>query len=353
MPKVDQATKARRKERVFLSLRHHPTGLSEADLEDITGIERRTLNNYLRELEQEGQVYKEEKSVNWVALPYDQVQLRKFELSPEEAMTLYLATRLLVKQQDKRNEAAESVLVKLATVLTADAGVGSEIHQAASELSQRPDDGGYYRIFRTIMQAYIFRRVVHITYEPAIGSSFETDLSPFLIEPSAIGFTTYVIGYSSIVDSRRTYKLERIRSATLTRQEYRIPPDFPGLDILRSAWSIIWGEELTLVTLRFSPAVKKRVLETHWHPLQGDPISDPDKPDYLIWKARVADTLDMLPWIRGWGSECEVLEPIKLKETLMGEAKAMAESYGWFVSSTDNPKPTLADSFNDFFGDAK
>lgn len=175
MPKVDQATYEGRKERVFLTLRRQPFGLSESELEQITEIQRRTLNNYLRELETEGKVYKE--GVVWLALPYDQVQLRKFDLSPEEAMALYLATRLFVKQHDKRNEPAETALMKLATVLTTDAGVGNEIHQAALELSRRPDHTNYNQIFRTVMRAYIYRHIVRITYEPAGKSSFETDFS--------------------------------------------------------------------------------------------------------------------------------------------------------------------------------
>jgi CRISPR-associated endonuclease/helicase Cas3 len=324
MPKVDQATREERKARAFLILRRYPVGLSEAELQQMTGFERRTLNNYLRELEMEGKVYKD--GITWVALPYDQVQLRKFDLAPEEAMTPYLATRLLVKQYDKRNEAAESALMKLAAVLTADAGVGDEIHQAAQELAHRPDEGNYYRVFRIIMQAYIFRRVVHITYGPLDGSPFETDFAPYLIEPSAIGFTTYVIGHSTIVNQLRTYKLERILTATLTRQEYRIPSDFPGLDILRSAWSIIHGEKTMPVILRFSPAVRKRVMETRWHPSE-DKRDDPEKHDHLRWKADVADTLDMLPWIRGWGADVEVLEPKELRNTLTREAQELAELY--------------------------
>ena len=52
------------------------------------------------------------------------------------------------------------------------------------------------------------------------------------------------------------------------------PPDFPGLDILRNAWSIVMGEETIRVILRFSPIVKARVLETRWHPSQEEPIED-------------------------------------------------------------------------------
>jgi len=324
MPKVDQATYEGRKERVFLALRRHQAGLSEADLEQVTGIQRRSLNNYLRALEIEGKVYKD--GITWAALPYDQVQLRKFDLSPEEGMTLYLAARLFVKQHDKRNEPAETALMKLASVLTADAGVGSEIHQAAQELSHRPDNSNYTQVFRTVMQAYIYRHTLRITYEPTTARPFETDFSPYLLEPSAIGFTTYAIGHSSIVNAWRTYKLERIRSAALTRQEYQIPADFPGLDILRTAWSIIYGEELVTVKLRFGLAVRQRVLETRWHPSE-EKRDDPEQPGYLLWTAQVADTTDMLPWIRAWGADVEVLEPKALRDALVREARKMAELY--------------------------
>jgi CRISPR-associated endonuclease/helicase Cas3 len=326
MPKTDQATKNERKERAFLTLRRYPLGLSVAELAEMAGIERRTLDNYLAELEREGKVYKEERSTQWLALPYEQTQLRKFDLSPEEAMTLYLAARLFTKQHDKRNEPAETALMKLATALKSDARIGDEIHQAALELTQRPDNGTYNRIFRAMMQAYIYRRVLRVTYEAASGAVFETDFSPYLLEPSAIGFTTYAIGHSSIVQAWRTYKLERIREATLTKQEYRIPSDFPGLDILRSAWSIMWGEQVVPIVLRFSPGVTRRVLETRWHPSE-DKRPDPDQPGYLRWSAQVADTLDMLPWIRGWGSDVEVLEPAGLREALRREVRRMAEVY--------------------------
>ncbi len=324
MPKVNGDVIKASKERVYLTLRRNPMGLKEAELTNLMELERRTLNNYLRALETEGKVYKD--GVLWIALPYDQAQLRKFDLSPEEAMTLYLATRLFVKQNDKRNEPAETALMKLAAALVSDAKIGNEIHQAALELSRRPDDGAYNRVFRTIMQAYIYRRVAHITYEPANGKSFETDFATYLLEPSAIGFTTYAIGQSSIVNALRTYKLERIRAAALTRQEYAIPREFPGLAILQNAWSIIHGEELVTVTLRFSPSVRKRVLETRWH-LSQRTDDDPAQPGYLRWTAQVADTTDMLPWIRGWGADCEVMEPKELRDALTREAQALAELY--------------------------
>jgi predicted DNA-binding transcriptional regulator YafY len=250
-------------------------------------------------------------------------------------MTLYLATRLLVKQHDKRNESAETALVKLAEVLTGDAGVGHEIHQAALELAQRPGDDSYSRTFRIVMQSYIYRRKVSVTYHPLRGDPFQTVLSPYLLEPSAIGYATYVIGHSSIVNDLRTYKLQRILEATLISEEYIVPAEFPGLDYLQSAWSIISGDDLIAVKLRFSPRVTRRVRESRWHPLQDDPIDDPDIPGGCIWAARIADLTDFVPWVRSWGADVEVLEPEGLRQELVEATRSMARLYDLTRTTSD------------------
>jgi CRISPR-associated endonuclease/helicase Cas3 len=56
----------------------------------------------------------------------------------------------------------------------------------------------------------------------------------------------------------------------------------------------------------------------------------------------------MVPWVRGWGADVEVLEPKEFRETMIGEAKALAEQYGWFVSSQLSGQSS---TLEDFFGD--
>jgi len=326
MPKVDQKTKQKRKDLVYNYVLRNDLGVTEKKIADDLSLGQRGVNNYLRELSIEGKVDKE--GHLWFAYVYRRTRLRQFELSPEEAMTLYLATRLLTKQHDKRNESAETALRKLAEVLTGDVGVGQEIYQAALELAQRPGDPSYSRIFRKVMQSYIYRHSMQITYEPLNGKSFETTFSPYLLEPSAIGYATYVIGHSSNVDALRTYKLERIRSATLMHEEYNIPADFPGLEYLRSAWNIISGENLISVQLRFRTArAAKRVHESVWHPSQ-EIADDPENPVGCIWSAKIGGLLDFKPWVRSWGSDVEVLEPVELREAMMEEVQRMARVYG-------------------------
>ena len=121
-------------------------------------------------------------------------------------------------------------------------------------------------------------------------------------------------------------------------QEYSVPADFPGLEILRNAWSIIMDDETVHVALRFSPRVRERVLETRWHPSQTC-VDDPERPGFLRWTADVADTTDMLPWIRGWGAECEVLQPERLRQSLALEAQRIWAVYGGDQAGTEEPAP--------------
>ena len=325
MPRIDDDDKRNRLDRIYLMLTRNARGITEGEISDEVNLGRRTVNNYLRELEDRGKAFKD--GLYWYPLVLKESRLRPFDLSPEEAVTLYLGARLLVKQQDKRNEPAETALLKLASVLKADAGVGSEIEQAARELAQRPIQENYQPIFRDVMRGYIYRKKVEIVYR-SLGAknSFQTTFSTYLLEPSAIGFTTYLIGYSSSPNALRAYKLERIEFIRLTKDDYSIPPDFPGLDILRNAWSIVIGDETIRVVLRFDEKVKARVLETRWHPSQQT-REDTEKPGFLLWEVQVADTLDLLPWVRGWGADVEVLEPKELRNALTREAQALAELY--------------------------
>ena len=145
MPRIDDNDKRQRLERIHLLLARNARGLNEGEIADEVNIGRRTVNNYLQELEYQGKAFKD--GIYWFPLVLKESQLRSFDLSPEEAVTLYLGARLLSKQQDKRNEPAETALLKLASVLKADAGVGAEIEQAARELALRPVQKDYQPIF--------------------------------------------------------------------------------------------------------------------------------------------------------------------------------------------------------------
>jgi len=326
MPRISAQELERRMQLVFLRVKSSADGITEKEIETATGIDRRTVNNYLNQMVDDGKVYKEGRL--WFLGEYEEIRSLKLEITPEEAYTYYLGSRLFVKQHDKRNQLAEAALMKLADALAANKLIEQEIAQAAHELAQRPDDSNYELIFKTVVQCYLQRKPIKIRYKPLSRNEFETTFHTYLIEPSAIGYSTYLIGHSSLPDKMRAYKLERIQSAEPDGERYRIPRDFPGLEILRNSWSIIIGDKTQRIVLRFSPRVKERVLETRWHPSQGDNRDEcKQNDDPLLWWADITDTTDMMPWIRSWGSDVSIIAPEHLRRKMTKEIRKLIALY--------------------------
>ena len=85
---------------------------------------------------------------------------------------------------------------------------------------------------------------------------------PYLIEPSLQTHALYLIGFDEERAAIRTFKIERIESASLTPRTFERPDPAATTADLRRAWDIIADQEPTEVVLRFAPAVAARVGET-------------------------------------------------------------------------------------------
>lgn len=322
MPRVSREDKQRSKEQVLMCVKRH-YGLRESEIAEMLDIHRRTVNNYLTELEREAKVYKE--GVLWFADSKAGQWLSKFEMTADEAFTLYLATRMFVRQTDKQNKTALSALSRLAAVLKTDLQIDDQIFEAAQGLRSKEKRPSYETHFRDLVRAYLQRRPVTIQYKSAKRAEFSTTFHTYLIEPSAIGYTLYFIGHSQHVNAIRAYKMERITAVIVDYDSrYNIPDKYRTPAFLKNAWSIISGDTTEIVKLRFSKRVKDRVLETHWHPAQD---YEEQADGSLLWWVKVASTLDMEPWVRQWGSAVEVLEPDHLREAVKGHVRRAAEMY--------------------------
>ena len=341
MPKISDSRRSDRKARVYELIRSRGSGIRTVEIANILNVPERTVRDYLIELEAEYKVTKE----GWYWLPVQMRQPIKLEPTPDEAVVLYIALRMFVKQSDRRNPLAETLLLKMAQLANTELHLGDSLEQAAAELAQRPIDPDYEDIFLQVVRAYLHRRKLEITYHPYRSEPFITVIEPYLIEPSGIGFGTYALGFSSTLQALRTYKLERIQKARLTNETFTVPIDFPGLEILRSAWSIYYGEANVHVRLRFAPEVARRVRESNWRGLNPEMTEVTD--GYLDYAFDIAATTDLKPWIRTWGANVEVLEPATLRDELIGEARALAHLYGWETTTARN---STHSRFDDIFG---
>jgi predicted DNA-binding transcriptional regulator YafY len=122
----------------------------------------------------------------------------------------------------------------------------------------------------------------------------------------------------------RSFKLERIDRVKVLSVQYRLPPDFSLADHLRDSWGIWSSDPPRDVVLRFRPPAARRVAESNWHPSQQLRHLEDGSVELTI---RVRGTVEIMPWIQGWGPEVEVLAPAQLREAVASRAHETAARY--------------------------
>lgn len=272
-------------------------------------------------------------------------------VNPSEALALYLGGRRLQQQTRTGQKSVASALEKLAKSLRKP--MQASLVRAAKVVLEQEEDKKQAEVLAILIEGWLKRVQVRIKHRKLHGKLRTYTVSPYHLEPAVWGDGIYLIGYSEYHNQVATFKVLRIEGATLLTQPepFTIPEEFDTQTLLQHAWGI-WhadGEPIT-VRLQFSRHVTPRVMESVWHPLQK---ITPQEDGGCIWEVQVTEWREMVPWVRGWGADVEVLEPQALRDKLVGEARRLAELYGWKTGRGNvapEATPSLADTFGDFFG---
>jgi CRISPR-associated endonuclease/helicase Cas3 len=326
----------------------HPEGLTQSQIARKLGVDRSVIHRNLYDF---GKLYPVTEHDDGRISIDRSMYLLNVSFTLHEAMAVHLASRLLATRMDKHNPHAASAVRKLGIALEKLAPRISAHVKGSADVMDEADqrqDPRYLEVLEKLTLAWAEQKKVKVWHRSEkTGKVFEYLICPYFIEPYAVGQTTHLIGKDDSTGKQRTLKIERIERVEIQQKEqYQTPSDFDPRDLLADAWGIWYTEnEAVEVLLKFHRNVAQRVRETRWHRSEEEiELQDGS----ILWKARVAELQEMIPWIRAWGADCEVLEPKQLRETLMGETKAMAESYGWFITSKLSGKSSTLD---DFFGD--
>jgi predicted DNA-binding transcriptional regulator YafY len=241
--------------------------------------------------------------------------LPPLRLTQAEAMAVVLSARLMARYADKYDPDLAAAFQKLEEGLPP--ALRGPVERTLDTLARRPLDEDFSRHVHLLTRAWAERRVVRLTYAPAFAGGTEQPhreprlarVRPYLIEPSLQTHALYLIGFDETRDAIRTFKIERIVDLALTNETFVAPA--PSLDdTLGRAWDIIADQPEVEVVLRFSPAVAARVGEATWHPSQR---IETEANGSIVWRARVAGTIEIRLWILSWGADVEVLEPAALR----------------------------------------
>ena len=320
------ARKANRLLQIEALLLANPGGLTPAEIARRLQVNRSTISRYIADLS--GSVYLDDLDGGKWKIDREGY-LVNVHLNLHEALSIHLAARLLATRMDRQNPHAAAALRKLGVSLERLAPrISSHLLEAANVMDDaaRRHDPRYLQVLEKLTLAWAETRKVRVWHrrEPA-ATVYVYTFAPYFIEPYAIGQTTHVIGWREPPDAMRTFKIERIERIELLDESYAIPADFSPRQLLSDAWGVWYTEaEPQEVLLRFSRRVANRVKETRWH--QSEQLAE-EQDGCLLWRAWVAEPQEMLPWIRGWGADCEVLEPVVLREALIRETHRLAQVY--------------------------
>ncbi len=268
-----------------------------------------------------------------------------------ENALLYLMARKAARQTRSPNPHVVSLLESVA--ITLNQPLMDRLLRSTNFIPESDGLDGSTAVLEKIITCWIEQRKINIRYQGLKSHKTTIHLvSPYLLEPSLWGEGIYLVGYSETMNKIIPFKLNRIEKAADTTQPIIFPKSFNESEFIQNVWSIWDGEgELVTVKLRFrGETAVRRVQESIWHPNQAEPELLPNGD--LTWSTQVAEWREMLPWVRSWGADCEVLEPPELRDEMMGESKRLASIYGWQTHRGSNTRnqSDLSQTFQDFFG---
>jgi len=303
---------------------HGEAGISAVAIADQIGVSRRTVYRDLDAMDLDAglPIWNDKGKFGLGADAF----LPPLALTLHEAMSFFLAARLLTKATDELDTEIIGAFVKLAQVLPA--VLAEQLHQTADAFADTPVDEAFTRVLRALTVALAERRIVEMDYEAGVYDPSKpvrrVRLHPYAIEPSAQTRALYVIGFDEERQDRRTFKVERVQSVSLTADTYP-PQDESVAREMRAAWDVIGDDTPVEIVVRFDATVSQRVHETRWHPSQVEELEDDGS---LVWRASVSGLLEIRSWILGWGPAAEVLAPAELREWVARQHAAAAARYG-------------------------
>lgn len=307
---------------IELLLEADDDGLTTGELAQALDVTAQTVRNFINRLSAQGVPIQEVEGTRGYSID-KRGYLRPLRLLLEQAWMLYLPLRRMVRAQLHRYPVVFSLLQRLTESLDA---------QLAEPLLPAMDASGQAvnSVFKTLVEGWKAQCWVEVSYQP-LDKTYPTSyrIAPYWFEPAVWSDSIYLIAGVTHKQgiAPLTLKLERILSARLLADlPYERPEPEQLLKRIEATWGI-WGsqQDAQEVQLRFHHRLKTRLDETRWHPSQRLHVQEDG---YVLWSAQIAEPREMLPWIRGWGADVEVLAPDWLRVEIANEAERTARLYG-------------------------
>lgn len=299
-----------------------PIGLRAVEIASSCGVDRRTIYRDLALLTDIGIPIHQKDGRFYIDRPNYSATIR---LNFDETVAMFLSARLASRHLEQHNPHIVSALRKLSKAMPTPLAAHAETVSEAASLY--PANIRYVTVLETVTRAWAERRKVKLWCTGREGGKPRArEFSTYMIEPTPSG-AVYAIGFDSLTQRVRAFKLQRVRRARLLASTYQVPSQFDARRYLSGGWSELGGDldERCTVVLIFSPQAALQIQERVWHSSQRIEMLDNQRVRVQLY---VSDWRELLPWVRSWGSQVEVIEPTALREELARDAVRLSLLYG-------------------------
>jgi predicted DNA-binding transcriptional regulator YafY len=296
-------------------------GLRAVEIAQLCDVDRRTIYRDLETLEELGVPITQHEGRFFINRDY---YLASVRLNFHEAVALYLSARTYARSAEQQNPYLIAALTKLSASLPEP--LAGHVGYIADWARGNPIDRNFASTLEMLTRGWVERRKIKVWGGLGHGGEVNgRDFSVYFIEPTTSG-ALYAIGYDDYSLSVAAVKVNAIRRAKLLDATYEIPAQFDRRPYLDSIWGVLTSEggPRTRVVIAFSPEVTPLMRERLWHASQQIETLNDKRCTLTVY---VSDWHDLLPWIRSWGAQVEVLEPAALRHELAAEALKMATVY--------------------------
>ena len=299
------------------------SGLRVVEIADACSVDRRTIYRDLDLLNEIGVPIYQKDGRYYLNHEYYVATVR---LNINELIALYVASRGLAYYVEQQNPHIISALKKMGKALPEP--IATHVQYMVDTVHDNPVDRAFVTVLETVTRAWAQQRKVKFWYRgPDNASLTVREFAIYFLEPAANG-SLYAVGYDYLTKRVGAVQLERVKRVQTVSSVYDVPPHLDRRKYLASAWGAMRGrvqEPIIDIVLAFAPDVAPKIREKVQRAAYGVKITSSDD---CILRMQVADWREILPWIRSWGTQVEVLEPRALREVIAAEARELATVYG-------------------------
>lgn len=284
--------------------------LRATDLARAFGISKRTVYRDMAALTEMG--------VPIVSLPGEGYELMPgyflppLVLTADEAAAVSLGTQMLIHQADGRLiPAAQQALEKINHALPR--RTQRQVDQLTAVIQFYGETAAFDLDDERLVTLQEAARTNHVVSLHYFGQSRQ-DLTERDVEPESLSYAKgawYLNGYCRLRAAPRTFRLDRIDRLRV------LPETFTPREVVREEGEVI------PVRVRVAGGAA-RWLRERQHYAYVSETAVPNSDD-VIMTYHVHSLREIAPWLLGWGSAVEPLEPPALREQLAAEAKRILE----------------------------